>query len=491
MKKSVLFVAVVLVLAGLNKTTAQCTVNPPSITLVSSTTNGSGNCVVTFNITFDMPFANGGNKLENIHIWTSAAYASLPSNFYGSTNTSAPTVSNLDAYNTLVTLTIESTSPTATQCYARTGNNCLPTQPASLESGKTVIKTVNGNTITYTINNITATIPGACTNATTLKADVWGCNASSNSTVACITRGFTFSPTDVNVSGFKTCSAPRMINFGVYTNSSVPAKYTYRIYKDNGNGSFDPGDLDVTLGSSLTDTITVTTSGAAGQVGRSVGFTGNNVSGEKSDYWLVVAGVGSAYSVSSFMQNSICSPLPVKLTSFQGDLNNNKVSLNWTVASNETTDHFEVERSIDGNNFSTAALVFATEKTGDESYQYSELMSAEKVFYRLRMTDKSQDVTYSKVLVFQAAAATANNDIRIMNNPVNDKLSFSFQSGKNQQVEIKVIDMMGRTMMKQNISAYQGTNVVSMPLNSAFQSGIYIVDMTTGTEHFSTKFVKQ
>ena len=491
MKTSVLSsVAIALLFINVSKVNAQCTVNPPTISLVSANANLSGNCVVTFNITFDMPNANGGNKFENIHIWTSAAYASLPSNLYGNTNNNAPTVADLNTYQTLVTLTIDNSLST-TQCYARNGSSCAATQPTSLQTGNTVIKTINGNTITYSINNVTTTIPGACTSAATLKADVWGDNSSSNNSIACISRGFSFSPTEINISGFKSCSSPKLIDFNVYTNGSVPAKFTYRIYKDNGNNSFDPGDADVTLSSSLTDTITITTSGPAGQVGRSVGYTGNTASPENGNYWVVITPVGGTFSVSAFIPNSVCGPLPVKLTSFQGNLNNNKVFLNWTVASNETTDHFEVERSTDGNNFSTAALVFSTDKSGDESYQYSELMSAEKVFYRLRMTDKSQDVAYSKVLVFQSAAATANNEIRIMSNPVNDKLSFSFQSNKDQQVEMKVIDIMGRTMMKQNMNAYQGTNVVSMPLNSAFQSGLYIVDLTAGAEHFSTKFVKQ
>jgi len=59
-----------------------------------------------------------------------------------------------------------------------------------------------------------------------------------------------------------------------------------------------------------------------------------------------------------FSIQSLSAPLAVKLTSFSGNLNSNKVTLNWAVALNETTDRFEVERSIDGVNFTTAALVF-------------------------------------------------------------------------------------------------------------------------------------
>ena len=80
-------------------------------------------------------------------------------------------------------------------------------------------------------------------------------------------------------------------------------------------------------------------------------------------------------------------PLPVKLASFQGNLNNNKVNLKWTIAENEIAEKFEVEKSVDGENFTTAALVFSSEKNGMANYQYAEAMKTEKVFYRLRMTD--------------------------------------------------------------------------------------------------------
>ena len=83
-------------------------------------------------------------------------------------------------------------------------------------------------------------------------------------------------------------------------------------------------------------------------------------------------------------------PLPVRLTSFQGNLNNKKVNLEWAVAENEIAEKFELEKSIDGIDFHTAALIFTSEKTGTEKYHYAETMNTEKIFYRLRMSDKRQ-----------------------------------------------------------------------------------------------------
>src|SRR5205085_3179319 len=112
--------------------------------------------------------------------------------------------------------------------------------------------------------------------------------------------------------------------------------------------------------------------------------------------------------------------LPVILTSFQGTLHNDQVNLNWALAANETCYKFEIERSFDGSNFTTAALVFTSEKRSSENYMYHETSeTTSRILYRLRMYDKNGAATYSKILVFQTRGGKTN-EIRIVNNPITD-----------------------------------------------------------------------
>jgi hypothetical protein len=182
--------------------------------------------------------------------------------------------------------------------------------------------------------------------------------------------------------------------------------------------------------------------------------------------------------------------LPVKLVNFQGNLFNNNVKLQWTVSENEGTDKFEVERSMDGNNFSTASLVLGTEKSGSENYQYAENVNTGKIFYRLKMTDKSGKITYSKILVFQTTSLT-DAKILIINNPVSDKLTMSFESANNQVVDIRILDMSGRIVQSNRINSYKGNNLVSFSLPSTLNKGIYMVSLFDGAKQMTTKFVKQ
>jgi len=184
--------------------------------------------------------------------------------------------------------------------------------------------------------------------------------------------------------------------------------------------------------------------------------------------------------------------LPVHLIRFQGNMNkNNKVTLNWTAAENETVDHFEVEKSVNGKDFTTAAVVFATEKMGNEDYMYSETINSnDKVMFRLKMFDKGQDIDYSKILVFQTKSVNSN-EIKVYGNPVKDKLTFSYASTANQITDVKVYDFSGKVVMSQKVNSQEGSNMMSLPLQSTFKPGMYVVEVMNGSDRQIAKFVKQ
>ena len=91
--------------------------------------------------------------------------------------------------------------------------------------------------------------------------------------------------------------------------------------------------------------------------------------------------------------------LTSKIIAFDGNIDNGKIELQWSINENEATDRFDIEKSTDGVNFSMAALVFTSEKTGNENYMFYERFKKDKpVYYRLKLYGKSKDISYSKVL---------------------------------------------------------------------------------------------
>ena len=189
---------------------------------------------------------------------------------------------------------------------------------------------------------------------------------------------------------------------------------------------------------------------------------------------------------------SYWSVLPVELISFQGNINkSNKVSLEWKVSSNETIDQFEIQRSDDGNEFKTIGVVFASEKLDREDYIFYETINGfDKAMYRLKMVDKKSKVTYSKLLVFQTKAATTNN-IKVIGNPVNDKLTFNYSSFAAQVIDVKIYDIAGRIVMNSKMNSLEGINTISFPLDSNLKPSMYVLEISNGSGIQTAKFVKQ
>jgi hypothetical protein len=209
------------------------------------------------------------------------------------------------------------------------------------------------------------------------------------------------------------------------------------------------------------------------------------------DMNMLVVVKSSAGCIDKVMFVPNTSILPVTLVYFQGNLENNKVTLHWKVAQNELSDRFEVEKSTDGKNFTTTGSVTATDKSGPEDYSFTETTGADKIYYRLKMYDRKGLSAFSKTLVFQTENYTSANRIKIINNPATDKLTMSFSSTNNQPAEIKIYDLVGRLQMNQRMNVYPGSNLVSLPLSFSFKAGVYTVEVNNGTERQTAKFVKQ
>ena len=54
---------------------------------------------------------------------------------------------------------------------------------------------------------------------------------------------------------------------------------------------------------------------------------------------------------------------------------------------------FEIEKSSNGREFKMAALVFGTEKAGDENYKFFEKAVSKKVYYRIKMVGSASAIS--------------------------------------------------------------------------------------------------
>lgn len=103
-------------------------------------------------------------------------------------------------------------------------------------------------------------------------------------------------------------------------------------------------------------------------------------------------------SVSSFSSTAGDGQSPA-IVQFTYSKNDKRITLNWVADRNQDMNLFEIEKSSNGKDFKMAALVFGTEKMGDENYKFFEKAVSKKIYYRIKMVGRDNSVKYSEVLI--------------------------------------------------------------------------------------------
>ncbi len=200
---------------------------------------------------------------------------------------------------------------------------------------------------------------------------------------------------------------------------------------------------------------------------------------------------GEVYVVSNFTggvyQLMATTFLPLNLISFTGEKKEQGVQLSWTTSAEDNVKGFEIEYSLDGNNFNLLGIVPAgkIEEGGNYGY-FHELKMNGDVFYRLKIVDNNGS-TYSY-----------SNVVRIkMNNGEVAKISPTLIKDGIINLELKddadyhsleIISVNGTVVQKEQMVGRNGR--ISIPV-SGLSKGMYIVTLNGNSQKFVNKIMIQ
>ena len=174
--------------------------------------------------------------------------------------------------------------------------------------------------------------------------------------------------------------------------------------------------------------------------------------------------------------------LPINLLSFTGKEENGKVKLSWETAQEINNEYFNIEHSLDGNNFKIISKVISKGNTSTgHTYAKEDNQNINGVhFYRLKQVDVDGKFTYSAIVMVKLGG----KKMRIYPNPVTNEINFN--SGdilKNTQY--KIVNQTGKLVLSGNLNANK-INVATLA------NGTYFVSINNDTTILlSEKFVKQ
>jgi hypothetical protein len=193
----------------------------------------------------------------------------------------------------------------------------------------------------------------------------------------------------------------------------------------------------------------------------------------------------------SILFDSTCVILESKLLNFDASKKNKQVNLQWTVSQNKDSRYFDVQRSTDGENFTTVARVNANPDLQVADYTAADDISGVNgafVYYRLKMKSNMGYIKYSKVIPIALSEFTAKG-ISIAPNPIQDVMRVSISSDADKQAEIQVYDFAGRLVRTHRAQVAKGNNTITLNGFKDWQKGIYAVKVMVGDEGYIEKVI--
>ena len=176
-------------------------------------------------------------------------------------------------------------------------------------------------------------------------------------------------------------------------------------------------------------------------------------------------------------------PLPVTFIGFEAKRVGSNVQLLWKVAGEENVARYEVERSIDGRNFTVIGSV-GTSKS--DNYSYTDPTSASTVYYRVRNVDTDGKFKYTNVA--RLVNGKASLVLKAFPTPVVNQLTVQHPAiNRNTLINVSTAD--GRIIRSVRPTAGSMQTFIDM---SNLQKGLYMVRFDDGDGNVETmKIIKQ
>jgi hypothetical protein len=240
-------------------------------------------------------------------------------------------------------------------------------------------------------------------------------------------------------------------------------------------------ELNVTASSILNSATHPSSTTGSGAASGSILVTGTNIS--KLVFHVYMRGDGNNPSWASATQHvgdawilSVSEPgpniaLPAKITDFVATAQGNGTLLHWSTASEQNTDHFDVEYSTDGMTWQSIGSVKAAGNS-TMPLQYSFVQygpAAGNAFYRIAETDADGGYTYTHVQ--EVTFAQTGTGLHYYPNPVRDRVTVITGSTAPQKLTVMTID--GSVL--QQFTSFQSGQSIDL---SRYPGGVYILQLS-------------
>ena len=184
--------------------------------------------------------------------------------------------------------------------------------------------------------------------------------------------------------------------------------------------------------------------------------------------------------------------VPVEFTTFSATALNGKVNLVWETASETNNKGFEVQRSLDNQNFSNVGYVTGkgtTTKTS--SYNFTDDFAVSgKVYYRLKQIDFDGTSAFSNTIEVESNMITGFELFQNYPNPFNPSTSINFTVSESGLATLKIFSVTGEEVANLFSQSVEKGTVYTVNFNAAnLNSGVYFAQLSQGNNVKNIKLI--
>jgi uncharacterized repeat protein (TIGR01451 family) len=182
--------------------------------------------------------------------------------------------------------------------------------------------------------------------------------------------------------------------------------------------------------------------------------------------------------------------LPLNNLKLKGSLNGDRSVLNWSMSGDDNIAYYEVEYSENGSAFKYMGKVAGKGLTSvTNTYQYTDVEHtfAPVRHYRLKVVEKSGNFNYTGIVTL----GLTDVEVAAKPNPFDRSINVRISLKTNEQVRIRLLDMVGRTVYSSSESLSSGVHSILINVSGGLKKGMYVLDVKAGEQAFQKKLLKQ
>lgn len=186
--------------------------------------------------------------------------------------------------------------------------------------------------------------------------------------------------------------------------------------------------------------------------------------------------------------------LPVEWQDISVSFEDGASLIQWSTSQEINHDRFEVERSLDGEQFDYLSGVKnpTSEEGNTRSYQYKDygiqLNESQTIYYRIRQVDIDGRSSLSQVMSLSMVSGGLPLEFHLSNPVMNGQLSMTISSKEALDGELSILNLQGQKIHGSPLRINPGRNSRGIHLQT-IPSGMYVVELKAGGKKMSKRVI--